>query len=70
MYSSSTLFVLSVGAGVDGFTYDRAIGEFVLTHPQVRQSPPPPPPLPPPLNLLLSRDVRIGSADICYLFYI
>ena len=40
LYSSSTLFVLTVGAGVDGVTYDRAIGEFVLTHPQVRPTPP------------------------------
>ena len=44
LYSSSVIFVLSVGAGVDGFTYDRAIGEFVLTHPQVRSSTPCPPP--------------------------
>jgi len=36
LYSSSVIFVLTVGAGVDGFTYDRAIGEFVLTHPQIK----------------------------------
>eukprot|EP00244_Chara_vulgaris_P001326 TRINITY_DN1207_c0_g1_i3.p1 TRINITY_DN1207_c0_g1~~TRINITY_DN1207_c0_g1_i3.p1 ORF type:complete len:463 (-),score=84.56 TRINITY_DN1207_c0_g1_i3:190-1578(-) len=32
MYSSSIIFVLSVGNGVYGFTLDPAVGEFVLTH--------------------------------------
>ena len=32
LYSSSCMFVFTVGSGLQGFTYDRAIGEFVLTH--------------------------------------
>ena len=35
MYSSSTVFVLTVGKGVYGFTLDPSIGEFVLTHPKI-----------------------------------
>merc|ERR1719161_2965284 len=34
MYSSSTEMVLTMGDGVNGFTLDPAIGEFVLTHPK------------------------------------
>eukprot|EP00955_Chlamydomonas_euryale_P088872 364418-Chlamydomonas_euryale.AAC.13 len=36
LYSSSTILVLSVGTGVYGFTLDPAIGEFVLTHDNVK----------------------------------
>ena len=36
LYSSSTLFVLTLGSGVWGFTYDAIIGEFVLSHPDIR----------------------------------
>ncbi|KAG6804602.1 fructose-1,6-bisphosphatase 1 isoform X1 [Apis mellifera caucasica] len=31
LYSSATIIILSVGHGVNGFTYDSAIGEFILT---------------------------------------
>jgi fructose-1,6-bisphosphatase I len=33
IYGPSTMFVLTTGHGVNGFTLDRDIGEFVLTHP-------------------------------------
>lgn len=36
LYSSSCIFVLTLGAGTHGFTYDRSIGEFVLTHPDIQ----------------------------------
>ena len=36
MYSSSTVLVLTVGTGVYGFTLDAAIGEFVLSHADVK----------------------------------
>ena len=36
MYSSSTVLMFSMGDGVHGFTLDPNIGEFVLTHPNVR----------------------------------
>ncbi len=36
MYSSSTGMVLTLGAGVVGFTLDASIGEFVLSHPDLR----------------------------------
>jgi fructose-1,6-bisphosphatase I len=36
LYSSSCIFVFTVGNGVNGFTYDRSIGEFVLTHPNMQ----------------------------------
>merc|ERR550537_1560067 len=36
LYSSSTFFVFSFGAGVHGFTLDENIGEFVLTHPDMK----------------------------------
>lgn len=36
MYSSSTVFVITVGHGVFGFTLDPAIGEFVLTHANIK----------------------------------
>ena len=36
MYSSSTVIMLTIGDGVYGFTLDPRIGEFVLSHPNVR----------------------------------
>jgi fructose-1,6-bisphosphatase I len=36
LYSSSTFFCLTIGAGVQIFTLDTHIGEFVLTHPDVK----------------------------------
>ena len=36
LYSSATMLVLSTGEGVAGFTLDNAIGEFLLTHPDIR----------------------------------
>jgi fructose-1,6-bisphosphatase I / sedoheptulose-1,7-bisphosphatase len=36
IYGPSTLLVLSVGHGTHGFTLDREIGNFILTHPDLR----------------------------------
>lgn len=36
LYGPSTMLVLTTGDGVDGFTLDRDIGAFVLTHPKMR----------------------------------
>ena len=36
MYGSSTLLVYSSGHGVHGFTLDRELGEFLLSHPNLR----------------------------------
>lgn len=36
IYGPTTMLVLSVGRGVHGFTLDREIGEFMLTHPDMR----------------------------------
>ncbi|EFJ05835.1 hypothetical protein SELMODRAFT_272310 [Selaginella moellendorffii] len=36
MYSSSVIFVLTVGTGVYGFTLDPMVGEFVLTHDKIK----------------------------------
>jgi len=36
MYGPTTLFVLSVGNGVAGFTLDPVLGEFLLTHPDIQ----------------------------------
>lgn len=36
IYGPTTMLVLSFGHGVHGFTLDREIGEFVLTHPDMR----------------------------------
>jgi fructose-1,6-bisphosphatase I len=36
LYGPSTMLVLTTGAGVDGFTLDRDLGDFILTHPQMR----------------------------------
>lgn len=39
MYSSSCMMVLTTGHGVNGFTLDPQIGEFVLTHPDIKIPP-------------------------------
>jgi fructose-1,6-bisphosphatase I len=36
LYGPSTMLVLTTGHGVDGFTLDRDVGEFILTHPQMK----------------------------------
>jgi fructose-1,6-bisphosphatase I / sedoheptulose-1,7-bisphosphatase len=36
LYGPSTMLILTTGDGVDGFTLDRDIGAFVLTHPRLR----------------------------------
>ncbi len=36
IYGPSTTFVLSTGHGVDGFTLDPNVGEFFLSHPNIR----------------------------------
>ncbi len=36
VYSASTMFVYSAGHGVYGFTLDPNIGEFILSHPNIR----------------------------------
>ncbi|XP_076665749.1 fructose-1,6-bisphosphatase [Andrena cerasifolii] len=36
LYGSATMIVLSIGHGVNGFTYDPAIGEFILTERNLR----------------------------------
>lgn len=36
IYGPSTMLVLTTGHGVNGFTLDRNIGEFILTHPDIR----------------------------------
>ncbi|CAK9807497.1 Fructose-1,6-bisphosphatase 1 [Anthophora plagiata] len=36
LYGSATMIVLSIGQGVNGFTYDPAIGEFILTEKNIR----------------------------------
>jgi len=39
LYSSATHFVFTLGAGVNGFTLDESIGEFILTHPNIKIPP-------------------------------
>jgi len=39
LYGPSTVLVLSLGRGVHGFTLDRELGHFVLTHPDLRIPP-------------------------------
>lgn len=39
LYGSATMIVLSIGGGVNGFMLDPAIGEFVLTEPNIRIKP-------------------------------
>jgi fructose-1,6-bisphosphatase I len=36
VYGSSTMMVYTTGAGVHGFTLDPSIGEFLLSHPNIR----------------------------------
>eukprot|EP00897_Mesotaenium_endlicherianum_P010057 jgi/Mesen1/907/ME000116S00052 len=36
LYSSATILVITVGQGTHGFTLDPSIGEFLLTHPNIR----------------------------------
>ncbi|ORX36850.1 putative fructose-bisphosphatase [Kockovaella imperatae] len=36
MYGSSCNLVLTTGQGVDGFTLDESLGEFILTHPNIK----------------------------------
>ncbi|MGE4298610.1 MAG: class 1 fructose-bisphosphatase [Desulfovibrionaceae bacterium] len=36
LYGSSTMLVYSTGAGVHGFTLDPSVGEFLLSHPDIR----------------------------------
>lgn len=36
IYGSSTMMVYSTGQGVDGFTLDPSLGEFLLSHPDIR----------------------------------
>ncbi|XP_062164725.1 fructose-1,6-bisphosphatase, cytosolic-like isoform X2 [Alnus glutinosa] len=36
MYGSSCTLVLSTGSGVNGFTLDPSLGEFMLTHPDIK----------------------------------
>lgn len=36
IYGPATMLVLTTGCGVNGFTLDREIGEFMLTHPDLR----------------------------------
>ena len=35
-YGSSANLILSTGKGVNGYTLDPGLGEFILTHPDVR----------------------------------
>lgn len=39
LYGPTTMFVLSVGNGVAGFTFNPSLGEFMLTHPAIRIAP-------------------------------
>ena len=36
LYGSSTMLVYTTGDGVHGFTFEPSIGEFLLSHPQIR----------------------------------
>jgi len=39
LYGSATMLVITLGQGVFGFTLDQSVGEFVLTHPNIRIKP-------------------------------
>lgn len=41
IYGSSTMLVYSTGQGVHGFTLDRTLGEFLLSHPNIQMPPSP-----------------------------
>ncbi|MBA3741727.1 class 1 fructose-bisphosphatase [Sporichthya sp.] len=36
LYGPATMLILTTGSGVDGYTLDRELGTFILTHPQIR----------------------------------
>jgi fructose-1,6-bisphosphatase I len=36
LYGSSTMLVYTTGKGVNGFTYETTLGEYVLSHPQMK----------------------------------
>jgi len=36
LYGASTMLILTLGKGVAGFTLDISIGEFILTHPEIK----------------------------------
>ncbi|GAB3709432.1 class 1 fructose-bisphosphatase [Spirosoma flavus] len=36
LYGSSTILVYTTGCGVNGFTYDYSLGEFILSHPDIK----------------------------------
>jgi len=36
LYGSSTILVYTTGHSVNGFTYDTSLGEFILSHPDIR----------------------------------
>ncbi|TAE30496.1 MAG: class 1 fructose-bisphosphatase [Cytophagales bacterium] len=37
LYGSSTILVFTTGQGVSGFTYDNSLGEYILSHNDIRQ---------------------------------
>lgn len=39
VYGSSTMFVYSTGLGIQGFTLDPGVGEFILSHPDMKSPP-------------------------------
>lgn len=39
LYGSATMLVITLGKGVWGFTLDQSVGEFVLTHPDIKIKP-------------------------------
>jgi fructose-1,6-bisphosphatase I/sedoheptulose-1,7-bisphosphatase len=39
IYGPSTMLVITVGTGVHGFTLEPELGEFILTHPDIRLAP-------------------------------
>ncbi len=41
LYGPSTMMVYSAGAGVHGFTLDQTVGEFLLSHPDIKIPPKP-----------------------------
>lgn len=36
LYGSSTILVYTTGHGVNGFTYEQSLGEFILSHPSIK----------------------------------
>ncbi len=40
-YGTSTMFIYTTGHGVHGFTLDPSVGEFLLSHPNIRMPSPP-----------------------------